>query len=517
MTNPWVLPDHLDLGFLRAFDEAPGAVVLLPEARARIRRSHAHLQALLDSGTPVYGVNTGFGPLSGRRIGPDAMADLQRRLVLSNAAGVGAPLPTRIVRRIMLLKVATLAAGASGTREALADALLGLIAADIVPLIPEKGSVGASGDLAPLAHLGAALIGEGLVMVRGERIPAAEALRMAGLAPFALGPKEGLALVNGTQVSTALAVEGLFALEDCTAAALACGAVSLEAGSGSAAAFDPRIHALRGQEGQAAAAAALIALLDSSPLQAAPPVQRIQDPYCLRCMPQVIGAVLDQLWHARRVLEREVAAVTDNPLFDPETGDVLYGGNFHAQPVGLAADQMALGFAELGSMAERRIAFLVDATQSGLPAFLAPNPGLDSGFMVAQVTAAALASENKALAHPASIDSIPTAANQEDYVSMATHAARRLLAMTENVRAILAIELLAAAQGLELRRPARSSDEIEAIVAALRTRVPPWQTDRFFAPDIAAATEIVSAAPWREALGARLALPITPPGHHLSR
>lgn len=497
---PIPLPERLDLAFLRRFGAA-GAALALPEAAwERIRRSHGHLEALLSRGALVYGVNTGFGPLSSHRIGPEALADLQRRLVLSNAAGTGLPLPAPAVRRVMLLKVATLAFGASGASEGLARALLALLAADIVPVVPEKGSVGASGDLAPLAHIGVALIGEGEVFHRGMRKQAAAALEEVGLAPYRLGPKEGLALVNGTQVSTALAVEALFELEDLVAASLACGALSVEAGSGSAAAFDARIHALRGQEGQRAAAAALRGLLEGSRLQAARPVRRTQDPYCLRCMPQVLGAVLDQLWHSARVLEREINGVTDNPLFDPESGEVLYGGNFHAQPIGMVADLMALAIAEVGSMAERRIAFLVDASLSGLPAFLAPEAGLDSGFMVAQVTAAQLASENKGLAHPASIDNIPTAANQEDYVSMATHAARRLLPMAENARAILAIELLSAAQGLDLRRPAPSSDVLEGVVAALRRWVPPWKNDRFFAPDIEAAIALVVEAPWREAM-----------------
>jgi histidine ammonia-lyase len=370
-----------------------------------------------------------------------------------------------------------------------------------VPVVPEKGSAGASGDLAPLAHIGAALIGEGDVFHRGERKPAARALQQEGACPLQLGPKEGLALVNGTQVSTALAIEGLFRLEELLATALVIGALSVEAGSGTAMAFDPRIQALRGQKGQQTVGAVLAGLLKGSPLQQARPVQRIQDPYCLRCQPQVMGAVLDQLRHAADILTREINGVSDNPLFDVESGDILYGGNFHAQPIGLAVDGMALAIAEIGSMSERRTAFLIDPSLSGLPAFLVAKAGLNSGFMVAQVTAAALVTENKALAHPVSIDSIPTAANLEDHVSMAAYAARRLLPMAENARAILGIELLSAAQGLDLRRPARTSETLEAVHAGMRARVPAWEEDRFFSPDIEAAIEMIAGGLCSERVG----------------
>jgi histidine ammonia-lyase len=487
-----ITPGGLTLAQLRLFEDAPGMAVLSDQGRESIRRSHALLHDLIRQGRLVYGVNTGFGPLSGQRIGPDELAELQRRVVLSNAAGVGQPLGRRLVRRAMLLKVATLAAGASGASEALADAILFMLNAGIVPVIPEKGSVGASGDLAPLAHLGAALIGEGDVFHRGQRKLAAQALQEEGAAPLRLGPKEGLAIVNGTQVSTALAIEGLFRLEELLTTALFTGALSLEAGSGTATAFDARIQTMRAQHGQETIAAILRELLKDSPLQEARPVQRVQDPYCLRCQPQVMGAVLDQLRHAADILTREINGVSDNPLLDAASGDVLYGGNFHAQPIGMVADGMALAIAEIGSMAERRIAFLVDPGLSGLPAFLAPRAGLNSGFMVAQVTAAALASENKALAHPVSIDSIPTAANLEDYVSMATYAARRLIPMAENARAVLAIELLAAAQGLDLRRPARTSTILEAVHTRVRARVPALNEDRFLAPDIEAALALIA-------------------------
>ena len=487
-----IRPGGLTLRELRAFECAPVEITLSEDARAVVRASKQVLDHAIAEGRRIYGVTTGSGPLSHQVIGRDLLGEMQRRLVLSNAVGVGAPLSPTVTRRILILKLATLAAGASGVSEALADRLVAMLNADLLPVIPEKGSVGASGDLAPLAHLGACLLGEGEALWRGERMPAGRALAEAGLAPLALEPKEGLAIVNGTQVSTALAVEGLLRTEEHLAAALACGALSVEAGSGTAAAFDARIHALRGQVGQAAVSGVLWALLDGSGLQADRPMARVQDPYCLRCMPQVMGAALDQITHAAAILDRELKAVTDNPLIDTDSGDLLFGGNFHAQPVGLVADNLALALAEIGSMSERRTAFLVDQGRSGLPAFLVAEGGLNSGFMVAQVTAAALASENKALAHPGSVDSIPTAANQEDYVSMATYAARRLGDMAENVSAILAIELLAAGQGLDLRRPARSSPALEDLHAALRAVVPAWDEDRYFAPDVEAARALLT-------------------------
>jgi histidine ammonia-lyase len=493
MVTPFeIAPRALDLHALRRLENPVVPLALSAEAYRCIARAHGVLEKALSEGRRIYGVTTGPGPLADRGIDPALLGEAQRRLVLSNAAGVGAPLSARVTRRIMILKLATFAAGASGVSPVLADRLLALLNADCLPVIPAKGSVGASGDLAPLAHLGACLLGEGEAVLRGERMPAGKALQALGFTPLTLGPKEGLALVNGTQVSTALAVEGLFRAEDCLAAALTCGTLSVEAGSGTVAAFDARIQSLRGQPGQAAVAAALRALLDGSALQQDRPVKRLQDPYCLRCMPQVMGAALDQIVQAAGTLDREVRAVTDNPLIDPDTGDVLFGGNFHAQPVGMAADGLALALAEIGAMSERRTAFLVDEKMSGLPAFLAPEGGIDSGFMVAQVTAAALVSENRHLAAAASTDSIPTAANQEDYVSMATYAARRLSDMAENVRSILAVELLAACQGLDLRRPAQSSPALEAVHATVRAQVPRWHQDRFFAPDLAAAETLLA-------------------------
>ncbi|HUT74474.1 MAG TPA: histidine ammonia-lyase [Polyangia bacterium] len=488
-----IRPGRLTLGTLRELEGAKTRFVLSEDARAAIRASKRVLDQAIEGGRRIYGVTTGAGPLAGQVIGRDLMGEMQRRLVLSNAVGVGAPLSPGVTRRVMLLKIATLAAGASGVGEALADRLVAMLNADLLPVIPAKGSVGASGDLAPLAHLGVCLLGEGDAYLRGERMPAARALAEVGLAPLVLEPKEGLAIVNGTQVSTALAIEGLFLAESHLAAALACGALSVEAGSGTAAAFDPRIHDLRAQIGQAAVADVLRTWLAGSGIQADRPVARVQDPYSLRCMPQVMGAVLDQIAHVASILGRELRAVTDNPLIDPASGDLLFGGNFHAQPVGMVADNLALALAETGSMSERRTAFLVDQGMSGLPAFLVAEAGLNTGFMVAQVTAAALASENKAMAHPGSIDSIPTAANQEDYVSMATYAARRLGDMAENLGAILAIELLAAAQGLDLRRPLRSSPALEALHGELRETVPAWDEDRYFAPDVDAARAVLAS------------------------
>lgn len=483
-------PDRLSLADLRRLDDPAIRVELDPSCRERIRAGADVIAGAIRAGRAVYGVNTGFGPLSNTLIPESQLGELQRRVVLSNAVGVGPLLDDRVVRRIMILKVATVALGLSGVREEMADALLALVNAGVHPCIPAKGSCGASGDLAPLAHLGAGLLGVGDVRVAGERMPAADGLRRTGLEPFTLGPKEGLAIVNGTQVSTALALEGLFATERVFAAALHAGALALEAGGGTAAAFDRRIHDARRQRGQGEAAAAMRALLEGSGLQRSGG-SRLQDPYCLRCQPQVMGAALDQVRSAADILHREIGGASDNPLVDPDSGEVLYGGNFHAQPIGLAADTLALALAEIGSMAERRIAFLVDEHMSGLPAFLVAEGGLNSGFMVAHTVAAALASENKAVAHPGSVDSLPTAANQEDYVSMATYAARRLGEMADNAAGIVAIELLAACQGLEFRRPGRSSAALEAVAAAVRERVPAWEEDRFFAPDVAAAKGLV--------------------------
>ena len=482
----------IDLETVRLAMAGPIPTALSDSARRDIARSAAAIDAILAEGRTVYGVNTGFGLLAKQTIRPDQLAELQRNLILSHCCGVGAPLPDDVVRLILLLKIAGLSRGFSGVRPELIAMLMRLLETDILPVIPEKGSVGASGDLAPLAHMSAALLGVGEMRHRGEIVPATEGLGRAGLEPIALRAKEGLALINGTQVSTALALKGLVLARRIFEAALVAGGLSVDAATGSDVPFDPRIHAARGQPGQIAVAAALRALLDGSAIRHShDDCDRVQDPYSLRCQPQVMGAVLDLLNNARRTLLIEAGAVTDNPLVFADTGEALSGGNFHAEPVAFAADTLALALAEIGSLSERRTALLVDPAMSGLPAFLVSEPGVNSGFMIAQVTAAALASENKGLSHPSSTDSLPTSANQEDHVSMATYAARRLTTMAENSAAIVAIELLAAAQGIEFRRPLRSSPPLEHGFGIIRSAAAAYDRDRYFAPDIAAVTKLV--------------------------
>jgi histidine ammonia-lyase len=467
-------------------------VELAGEWQREVERAAAAIGAKLREGATVYGVNTGFGLLANVRIAPDQLEALQLAIVRSHAAGTGEMLPASVVRLVLALKAASLARGFSGVRTLVVERLLALLNADILPCIPAQGSVGASGDLAPLAHMSLALLGEGEVQHRGERTPSLVALRDAGIEPLALRPKEGLALLNGTQVSTALALTGLFLAEDLCAVSLITGAMSVEAVLGSHAPFLEAIHAARGHRSQIDVATAYRELLVGSEVGASHAgCDRVQDPYSLRCQPQVVGACLQQLRHAAGDLEVEANAVTDNPLVFID-GSVVSGGNFHAEPVAMAADAMAVALAELGALAERRVALLMDAALSRLPPFLVRDSGVNSGFMLAQVTAAALASENKSYAHPASVDSLPTSANQEDHVSMATFAARRLLPMAENVRGILAIELLAAAQGLDFRRPLRSSAPIETAHELLRRRVDFYERDRYFAPDIAAARDVVA-------------------------
>ncbi len=483
------LDNSLTLAQLRAIYGAPVKVSLAPATLARIDASAAIIARIVDSGATVYGVNTGFGLLANTSIARHDLEALQRNLVLSHACGVGPLLPDAIVRLILVLKTASLARGASGVRRATVQMLARLVDAEIYPCILAKGSVGASGDLAPLAHMSAVLLGIGEARIGGEVLPAATALERAGLKPLVLGPKEGLALLNGTQVSTALALAGLFETEKVFAAALVAGALSTDALKGSDTPFDARIHALRGQPGQIDVAAMLRGLMAASEIREshrAPGADdKVQDPYSFRCQPQVMGAVLDVMRAAARTLEIEAAGVTDNPLvFD--NGDVLSGGNFHAEPVAFAADQLALVLCEIGNISERRTAVLVDPKMSGLPAFLVRESGLNSGFMIAQVTAAALVAENRMLAHPASIDTVPTSAGQEDHVSMATHGARRLLEMAENAGTVAAIELLAATQGLEFHRPLKSSPPLEDAAHGIRALVRPYDSDRYFAPDIAA-------------------------------
>ena len=490
--------ERLTVADLRAL--ASGAAVALdPACLPGIEASADTVAGIVQSGRIVYGINTGFGLLAQHSIPTEQLAELQRRLVLSHAAGIGPLLAPNIVRLIMVLKIVGLARGFSGARPVVIEQILAFLRADILPCIPAKGSVGASGDLAPLAHLSAALIGVGDVFFDGARMPAEAAMARAGLQPLVLGPKEGLALLNGTQASTALALSALFRSETLLAAATVAGALSVDAAKGSDTPFDARIHAARGQPGQIAAAAAYRALLDGSEIRHSHlDCGRVQDPYSLRCQPQVMGACLDTMRHVAGVLCIEANAASDNPLVfaDPAQegeGDVLSGGNFHAEPVALAADMLALAIAEIGALSERRIALLIDPVMSRLPAFLVPNPGINSGFMLAQVTAAALASENKSLAHPASVDSLPTSANQEDHVSMATFAARRLHEMCSNTASIIGIELLAAVQGIAFHAPHRTSPALQRAADIVRARVPPYAEDRFFAPDIEAATALVES------------------------
>jgi histidine ammonia-lyase len=505
--TPFVLvPGQLRLAELRSLTQSGRQVTLDSAAHAAIDASAAAVQAILDKHQVAYGINTGFGSLAHTRIPEDQVAELQRRLVLSHAAGTGPAFSDDIVRIILILKINALARGFSGIRRSVIEALLKLLNAEVYPQILSKGSVGASGDLAPLAHLSAVLMGVGTVRHEGRVLTAAEGLAIAGLQPVTLAAKEGLALLNGTQVSTALAAAGLFAAEDAFLAALVAGAMTTDACLGSDAPFDPRIHSVRGQPGQIEAAAALKALMAESPLRASHvECGRVQDPYSLRCQPQVMGACLDTLRHAAAVIGREANAVSDNPLIFADTGEVISGGNFHAEPVAIAADTMAIAVAEIGALAERRIALLVDAKMSSLPAFLVPEPGLNSGFMIAQVTAAALASENKAMAFPGSVDSLPTSANQEDHVSMATYAARRVIEMADNTAAIIAIELLGAAQGIDLRRPVETSPKLKEAHLALRARVAFWDQDREMAPDIAAAKALIGTPLFRDLVPLRIA------------
>lgn len=499
-------PGTVSLAALRRIHAGGVALSLDPGARPGIAAAQATVDRIVAEGDVVYGINTGFGKLAQTTIPHERLAELQRNLVLSHSVGTGAPLADGVVRLVLATKAVSLARGHSGVRPQIIDALLSLANAGVLPRIPCKGSVGASGDLAPLAHLACVLIGEGeATLADGRVVNGVEAMRHIGLDPFVLGPKEGLALLNGTQVSTALALAGLFGAENVFAAGLMSGALSLEAIQGSIKPFDARIHAARGQPGQIAVAAAVRALLEGSDIVPShADCGRVQDPYSIRCVPQVMGACLDNLTHASRVLVIEANAASDNPLVFTDTGEVISGGNFHAEPVAFAADIIALAVSEIGAIAERRIALLLDSGLSGLPPFLVRDGGVNSGFMIAQVTAAALASENKSLAHPASVDSLPTSANQEDHVSMATFAARRLGDMVENTAVVVGIEAMAAAQGIELKRdpaaPLKSSPWVEAELAAIRTKVAFLGSDRYLAPDIDAMRRWALAAELPDAL-----------------
>lgn len=486
-------PGELSLADLRHLHQQQPQLELNPQAYDAIGKSAQTVADVLSAGRVVYGINTGFGLLANTRIPKDKLQDLQRRIVLSHAAGTGELMSDSVVRLMLTLKINSLARGYSGVRAEVIDALLALLNSGVYPCVPSKGSVGASGDLAPLAHLVVPLLGEGEVRYQGKQISAVEGLKHAGLEPLVLAPKEGLALLNGTQASTALALHGLFAIERVYDAALLTGAMSVEAAMGSRSPFDERIHAVRGQPGQIDFAAAMRSVLThtSAIAEAHAECEKVQDPYSLRCQPQVMGAVLDQIRHAAGILQREANGVTDNPLVFADSGDILSGGNFHAEPVAMAADILAIAASEIGAISERRSALLIDHHLSNLPPFLVDDGGVNSGFMLAQVTAAALASENKSLAHPASVDSIPTSANQEDHVSMATFAARRLTDIAQNIRDIVAIELLEAAQGLDYRRPLKAAAVVEQVHALVREQVSYYDQDRFFAPDITAVGTLI--------------------------
>jgi histidine ammonia-lyase len=487
-------PGTLTLADLRALWSEPLALHVDPAARPFVDAAAATVSDVVAAHETVYGVNTGFGLLARTRIDDARLAELQRALVLSHSAGTGALLDDTVVRLIIALKLASLARGHSGVRWQVIEALAELHNRGVVPCIPAQGSVGASGDLAPLAHLAGVLIGAGMARIGERTLPGDRALAEVGLAPLVLAPKEGLALLNGTQVSTAVTLSALFAGERVMAAALVAGAMSIDACLGSDVPFDARIHALRAHPGQGATARVYRTLLQGSEIRASHVhCHRVQDPYSLRCQPQVMGACLDQMRNVSDTLIVEANAVSDNPLVFAGDHAILSGGNFHAEPVAFAADNLALAIAEIGALSERRIALLMDTHLSGLPPFLVEEGGVNSGFMIAQVTAAALASENKALAHPRSVDSLPTSANQEDHVSMATGAALRLAPMAGNTAAIVAIELLAAAQGIELRRPLLTSPRLQDAFGVIRGVAAFWDRDRAFAPDLAAMRERVEA------------------------
>jgi len=509
-----LMPGSVTLDTLAELYRTQAPSVLDRRARDGVEAAAARIAAVAGGSEPAYGVNTGFGKLASIRIPPSDVARLQRNLILSHCCGVGEPLPEAITRLIMALKLISLGRGASGVRWEIVALIEGMLERGVIPVIPEKGSVGASGDLAPLAHMTAAMIGEGEAVHEGVRMPGGVALEMAGLKPVALQAKEGLALINGTQVSTALALAGLFRAHRAGRAALITGALSTDAAMGSTAPFRAEIHSLRGHRGQIDTAGALRRLLEGSEIRESHRSgdERVQDPYCIRCQPQVDGACLDVLRQAARTLETEANAVTDNPLVLSD-GSVVSGGNFHAEPVAFAADQMALAIAEIGAIAQRRIALLVDPALSfGLPAFLARKPGLNSGLMIAEVTSAALMSENKQKAAPSSVDSTPTSANQEDHVSMACHGARRLLDMTENLAAIIGIEALTAAQGIDLRAPLKTSPELIKAHARIRSVVPTLEEDRYMAGDIEKAAELVCSGALEEAVSAGLLPDLVPEG-----
>ncbi|MGI9521952.1 MAG: histidine ammonia-lyase [Hyphomicrobiaceae bacterium] len=488
-------PGSTSLAHLEAIWRSSGAVVLDPGARDNIEAAACLVAKAAAGDEAIYGVNTGFGKLASIKIATNDTATLQRNLILSHCCGVGEALDAATTRLMMVLKLLSLGRGASGVRWQTVAMIEALLAKGVIPVVPVQGSVGASGDLAPLAHMTATMIGEGEAELRGKRMPAKDALGQAGLEPIVLGPKEGLGLINGTQFSTACTLVGLFGAWRNAAASVVTAALSTDAIMGSTAPLLDEIHTLRGHAGQIAVARAMRGIMAGSEIREShrDGDTRVQDPYCIRCQPQVTGAAMDLLHFAGRTLETESNAVTDNPLVLVESGRIVSGGNFHAEPVAFAADQIALAVSEIGAIAQRRVALLVDPTLSfDLPPFLAPEPGLNSGLMIAEVTTAALMSENKHLANPCSTDSTPTSANQEDHVSMAAHGARRLRRMNKNLNAILGVELICAAQGIEFRAPLETSTSLARVMATIREAIPTVDEDRYLADDIAAAADMVA-------------------------
>lgn len=487
-------PGAVELAVLETIYRDAPALSLEPDSKIAVDRAAEVVADAAKGEDAIYGVNTGFGKLASTKIRHEDTAQLQRNLVLSHCCGVGEPLSGQLTRLMMVLKLLSLGRGASGVRWAVIEQIQEMLAADVLPVIPKQGSVGASGDLAPLAHLAALMIGEGEALSEGVRMPGAEALAEAGLKPIALSAKEGLALLNGTQFSTAAALGGLFEAWRAASASIAISALSTDAIMGSTAPLVPQIHHLRGHRGQIEVAGEMRRIMAGSAIRESHREDdtRVQDPYCIRCQPQVLGAAIDVLRAAARTLEIEANAVTDNPIVIVEEQRIVSGGNFHAEPVGFAADQIALAVAEIGAIAQRRVALMVDPTLShDLPAFLTPDPGLNSGFMIAEVTTAALMSENKHMANPCVTDSTPTSANQEDHVSMSAHGAIRLARMCQNLSVILGVELMCASAGVEARAPLRTSGRLEKVLQALRDKVPPLVEDRFLAPDIEIAASLV--------------------------
>lgn len=486
MTERFTLvPGELTLADIKTVLNKHHYCILDELAYERINNSCNVVQNIIKSEKTVYGINTGFGSLAKETISAAQLKQLQRNIVLSHACGTGELISDEIVAIALLLKINNLSQGFSGVRPELIDALLTLYNKKIFPCIPIKGSVGASGDLAPLAHLALPLIGEGEIRFEGKIDSGKEGLLMAGLEPLELAPKEGLALLNGLQISTALCISAFFSSELLFETAILAGSLSVDAAKGSDIPFDKRIHQARGYPAQQDVAKMYRDFLAGSAIRESHrDCRRVQDPYSLRCQPQIMGAILHQMRFVADTLQIEANAVSDNPLVFIEQNDILSGGNFHGEIIAMAADNLALAIAEIGANSERRIALLIDKNFSGLPDYLVKDGGLNSGFMIAHVTAAACASDNKALAHPHSVDSLPTSANQEDHVSMATNAARRLLNMIDNTATILAIELLASCQGLEFHLPLKTSSKLQQVYDTVRIFVPAYNQDRYFAPDI---------------------------------